>query len=113
MTLRVTLPTLLVAVKVYDVLVVGVTVLLVAPVTLIAPGSSCKLVAPVTVHDKTEDCPLVIESGEAVNEEITGNPGVGVGIGVGVGVTPFVVVNVRSPDVDRLPAPSVDFTLKW
>jgi len=26
---------------------------------------------------------------------------------------PFAVVNVRSPDVDRPPVPSFDFTLKW
>jgi hypothetical protein len=48
----------------------------------------------------------------------SGAPGVGgvgagdgVGVGVGVGEPPFVVVNVRSPDVDRLPASSFDFTL--
>jgi hypothetical protein len=77
------------------------------------PGSSFKLIAPVTAHDKVEDCPLVIELGEAVNEEIAGRPGPGVGVGVGVGEPPFAVVNVRSPDVDRPPAPSFDFTLKW
>jgi hypothetical protein len=67
----------------------------------------------VTTQDKVEDCPGVIELGEAVNEEIVGNPGgggVGPGVGVGVGEPPFVVVNVRSPDVDRF-APSFDFTL--
>jgi len=63
----------------------------------------------VTDHDKTEDCPLLIELGEAVNDEITGTPGPGVGVGVGVVV--IVVVNVRSPDVDRLPALSFDLTL--
>jgi len=63
----------------------------------------------VTDHDKTEGCPLVIELGEAVNDEITGMLGPGVGVGVGVGEIP--VVNVRSPDVDGLPAASVDFTL--
>ena len=73
------------------------------------PGSSLKPVAPVTDHDKTEDCPLLIELGEAVNDEITGTPGPGVGVGVGVVV--IVVVNVRSPDVDSLPAVSFDFTL--
>jgi hypothetical protein len=81
-----------------------------------APGSSFKLVAPATAQDKVEDCPGVIELGEAVNEEIVGNPGgggvgCGVGVGVGVGEPPFTVVNVRSPDVDRLPASSFDFTL--
>jgi len=85
-------------------------------VTLVAPGSSFKLVAPVTTQDNVEDCPGEIELGEAVNEEIMGNPGgggvgVGCGVGVGVGEPPFVVVNVRSPDVDGLPAWSVDFTL--
>jgi hypothetical protein len=76
------------------------------------PGSSFKPVAPVTDHDKTEDCPLVIELGEAVNDEITGTLGPGVGVGVGVGVGELaVVVNVRSPDVDRLPVSSFDFTL--
>jgi hypothetical protein len=87
------------------------------------PGSSLKAVAPVTDHDKTEDCPRVIEPGEAVNEEIVGRDGAGVGVGVGVGVgfgvgvgvgvgePPFAVVNVRLPDVDRLPASSFDFTL--
>ena len=83
--------------------------------TLTLPGSSLKPVAPVTVHDKTEDCPLVIELGAAVNDEITGRIGTGVGdgvgVGVGVGVGKLVVVNVRSPDVDRLPASSTDFTL--
>ena len=77
--------------------------------TVMLPGSSLKLVAPVTTHDKTEDCPLVIATGEAVNEEITGLPGGGGGVGVGVGE--LVVVKVRSPDVDRLPASSIDFTL--
>jgi hypothetical protein len=91
-------------------------------VTLTAPGSSLKAVAPVTDHDKSEDCPLVIEPGEAVNEEIVGSDGGGVGVGVGVGVgfgvgvgvgvgeLPFAVVNVASPDIDRLPASSFDFT---
>ena len=88
--------------------------------TLMAPGSSFKLVAPVTTQDKVEDCPGEIVLGEAVKEEIMGNPGgggvgvgvgPGVGVGVGVGEPPFVVVNVTSPDVDRLPASSFDFTL--
>jgi len=66
----------------------------------------------VTDHDKVEDCPLVIEPGVAVNEVIAGRPGPGVGVGVGVGVgEPFTVVNVRSPDIDGLPASPVDFTL--
>jgi hypothetical protein len=74
-------------------------------VTVVLPGSSLKAVAPVTVHDKVEDCPLVIEPGDAVNEEIVGGDGgggvgVGAGVGVGVGEPPFAVVNVRSPDVD-------------
>jgi hypothetical protein len=77
--------------------------------TSMAPGSSLKLVAPATTHDRVEDCPLVIELGEAVNEEIVGDPGGGVGVGVGAPL--FAVVNVRSPDVDRLPASSFDFTL--
>jgi hypothetical protein len=68
-----------------------------------APGSSFKLVAPVTDHDKSEDCPLVIEPGEAVNEEIAGRLGAG---------EPLFVVNVSSPDTDRLPDPSLDFNLK-
>jgi hypothetical protein len=76
-----------------------------------APGSSFKLVAPVTAHDRVEDCPLEIEVGEALNEEIVGDPGTGVGVGVGVGEPLFAVMNVKSPDVDRLPASSVDFTL--
>jgi hypothetical protein len=76
-------------------------------VTLTLPGSSVKPVAPVTDHDKAEACPLLIELGEAVNDEITGM----LGVGVGVGVVEIVVVNVRSPDVDRLPASSFDFTL--
>jgi len=91
------------------------------------PGSSLKLVAPVTTHDKTDVCPLVIAIGEAVNFEITGLPGggggvgvgvgvgfgfgFGVGFGVGVGVGELAVVNMRSPDVDGLPASSIDFTL--
>jgi hypothetical protein len=37
--------------------------------------------------------------------------GVGIGVGVGVGEPLFAVVNVKSPDVDRLPASSFDFTL--
>jgi hypothetical protein len=71
--------------------------------------SSLKLVAPVTTHDKVEDCPLVIATGEAANEEIVGDPGTGVGVGPGEPL--LVVVNVESPDADRLPALSVDFTL--
>jgi hypothetical protein len=78
-------------------------------VTVMLPGSIFKPVAPVTDHDKTEDCGLVIELGEAVNEEMAGTPGPGVG--VGVGEPPFAVVNVTSPDEDRLPASSFDFTL--
>ena len=74
--------------------------------TVMLPGSSFKPVAPVTDHDKVEDCPLGIELGVAVNEVIAGRPGPGVGVG-----EPFTVVNVRSPDVDRLPASSFDFTL--
>jgi hypothetical protein len=67
-------------------------------VTLMAPGSSLKAVAPVTDHDKTEDCPLVIEPGEAVNEEIVGRDGGGVGVGVGVGVvTVTVTLRVALP----------------
>jgi hypothetical protein len=74
------------------------------------PGSSIKLAAPVTDHDRVEDCPLVIEAGEAVNEEIVGTePGGGVGVGVGEPL--FAVVNVTSADVDRLPASSPDFIL--
>ena len=53
--------------------------------TLTLPGSSLKSAAPVTDHDKTEVCPLVIELGEAVNEEITGS---------GSGGVPFVTVTV-------------------
>jgi hypothetical protein len=67
------------------VVALGVTDLEVAPVTLMLPGSSLKPVAPLTDHDKTEDCPLVIELGEAVNDEITGSGGGGV---------PFVTVTV-------------------
>ncbi len=78
----------------------GATGLEVRPVTVTLPGSSLKSVAPVTDQDKTEDCPLVIEPGEAVNEEIVGRPGL-----------VFAVVNVRSPDVDRLPDSPIDFTL--
>jgi hypothetical protein len=63
----------------------------------------------VTTHLKIEVCPLWIAGGLAVNEEITGDPGAGVG--VGVGELPFVVVNVRSPDIDGLLASSTDFTL--
>ena len=63
---------------------VGVTDLEVWPVILTAPGSSLKAVAPATDHDKVEDSPLVIEAGEAVNEEIAGGVGGGVGVGVGV-----------------------------
>ena len=88
---------------------VGVTDLEVRPVTLTLPGSSLKPVAPVTDHDKTEGFPLVIELGEAVNEEIVGR--LGTGVGVGVGEPLFAVVNVRSPDVDRLPDSPIDFTL--
>ena len=84
--------------------VVGVTDLEVEPVTLMAPGSSLKLVASLTDHDKSEDCPLVIESGAAANESIEGSLG-------GGGGEPLCVVNVRSLDVDRLPDPSIDFTL--
>jgi len=95
------------------VVVLGITDWEVCPVTLMLPGSSLKPVAPVTVHDKTDGVPLVIELGEAVNDEITGTigTGVGIGVGVGVGVGKLVVVNVRSPDVDRLPVSSTDFTL--
>jgi len=71
------------------------------------PGSSLKLVAPVTTHLRTEDCPLVIATIEALNEEITGLPGGGGGVAVGE----LAVVNVRSPDVDGLPMSSFDFTL--
>jgi len=46
-------------------------------VTLTLPGSSLKAVAPVTDHDKVEDCPLMIEPGKAVNEEIVGRCGGG------------------------------------
>ncbi|HZF38590.1 MAG TPA: hypothetical protein VE715_07190 [Blastocatellia bacterium] len=77
--------------------------------TVTLPGSSLKLVAPVTDQDKSEDCPLIIEPGAAVNEEIAGR--LGLGGGVGVGEPLFAVVNVMSPDVDRLPASSFDFTL--
>ena len=108
-TFCVRLPALLVAVKVYIVVVVGVTTLDVVPVTVMAPGSSLKLVAPATTHVRVEDCPLVIELGEAVNEEIVGDPGGGVGVGVGEPL--FAVVNIRLPDIDRLPDASVDFTL--
>ena len=110
-TFCVRLPALLIAVKVYLVVVVGVTDLEAPPVTSMAPGSSLKLVAPATTHDRVEDCPLGIELGDAVNEEIVGDPGVGVGVGVGVGEPLFAVVKVRSPEVDRLPASSLDFTL--
>ena len=66
--------------------------------TLTAPGSSLKAVAPATDHDKVEDCPLVIEAGEAVNEEIAGRVGGGVGVGVGVGVvTVTVTLRVTLP----------------
>jgi len=82
------------------VVVVGATDLEVEPVTLMPPGSSLKLVASLTDHDKNEDCPLVIEAGAAVNKSIAGSLG-----------PPLCVVNVRSPDVDRLPDPSIDFTL--
>jgi hypothetical protein len=46
-----------------------------------------------------------------VNDEIVGDPGLGVGVGVGVGEPLFAVVNVKLPDVDRLPASSLDLTL--
>jgi len=38
-------------------------------------------------------------------------PGGGVGGVVGAGEPLFAVVNVKSPDVDRLPASSLDITL--
>jgi len=91
------------------VVAVGATDLVVRPVTVTLPGSSIKLVAPVTDQDKTEDCGLVIEPGVAVNEEIVGRTGPGVGVGVGEPL--FAVVNVMSPDVDRLLASSFDVTL--
>jgi hypothetical protein len=74
------------------VVALGVTDLEVAPVTLTLPGSSLKPVAPVTVHDKTEDCPVVIELGEAVNDEITGTGG-----GGGAFVTVTVTLRVTLP----------------
>ena len=78
--------------------------------TVMAPGSSLKAVAPVTDHDKTEDCPLVIEPGEAVNEEIIGRDGgggvgVGVGVGMGVGVGVGVGVGNGTPDEEYSYAP--------
>jgi hypothetical protein len=56
------------------------------------PGSSFKAVAPVTDHDKVEDCPLKIEPGEAVNEEIVGRGG-----GGGAFVTVTVALLVTLP----------------
>ena len=67
--------------------------------TLRLPGSSLKPVAPVTDHDKTEDCPLVIELGAAVNDEITGSGG---------GGAPFVTVTVTL----RVTAPAVLVAVK-
>jgi len=46
----------------------------------------------VTDQDKTEDCPLVIEPGEAVNEEIVGRGGGGV-----VFVTVTVTLRAAAP----------------
>ena len=86
----------------------SVTDLEALPVTAIAPGSSLKLVAPATTHERVEDCPLVIEFGAAVNEEIVGDPGGGVGVGVGEPL--FAVVNIRLPDVERFPDSSLEIT---
>jgi len=66
---------------------VSVTDLEVEPVTLMAPGSSLKLVASLTDHDKSEDCPLVIEAGAAANESIEGR--------MGGGTPPTVTVTFR------------------
>ena len=85
---------------------VGVTDLEVCPVTVTLPGSSLKAVAPVTDHDRTEDCPLVIEPGEAPNEEIVGRDGGGgVGVGVGDGVGVGVGVGNGPPDEEYSYAP--------
>ncbi len=70
----------------------GATDLEVRPVTVTLPGSSLKPVAPVTDQDKSDDCPLVIEPGEAVNEEIVGRGG-----GGGAFVTVTVTLRVTAP----------------
>ena len=54
---------------------VGETDLEVRFVTEPMPLSIDKEVAPETVQDKAEDCPEVMEAGEALKTEITGAPG--------------------------------------
>ena len=52
-----------------------------------------------TVHDNVEDCPVVMEPGDAVKLLILGNTPAGA-----------FVVNVLSPDTAGFPAASLDVT---
>jgi hypothetical protein len=69
---RVADPLAFVAVRVYVVVVLGVTAVLVLFVTTPIPGLMDKLVAPVVAQDNMLDPPGAVMEGLAVNEEIVG-----------------------------------------
>ena len=65
------LPVAFVAVNVYVVVAEGVTTFEERPVILPMP-LILRLVAPDTFHDRVVDCPVVMEEGLLVNEDIVG-----------------------------------------
>jgi len=89
-TVRVTLPVSLVAVRVYVVLALGVTAMLV-PETAPIPGEIDTVVAPATDHDKVDAPPGNTESGAAENAPIVGNGGITVTAAVRVTLPPALV----------------------
>ncbi len=89
-TVRVTLPVSFVAVRVYVVLALGVTAMLV-PDTAPIPGVIDTVAAPATDHDKVEDPPGSTESGVAENAPIVGSGGITVTTAVRVTLPPALV----------------------
>jgi hypothetical protein len=88
-TLAVELPPPFVAVSVYVVVAVGLTDVLVVPVTGPTPWSIESVVAPVTLQESVELAPGAIDAGDAVNDAITGT---------GTAVTVTVAVAVELPE---------------
>ena len=83
------LPPPFVAVRVYVVVVAGLTDVLVVPVTTPTPWSIESVVAPVTLQESVELAPGAIEVGDAVKDAITGT---------GTAVTVTVAVAVELPE---------------